>query len=105
MVKIHLHGKLRKYNNSSGFGKENVLSIQPEPEETIDSILIKAGIPLEEIYHIFYNHKLLATHCTLAKTLGYRQEREDPNNWDLNIPVNSGDRIGIFGSDMSALVV
>jgi hypothetical protein len=31
--------------------------------------------------------------------------RSNPFDWDLDIPVKAGDRIGLFGRDMSALVI
>jgi hypothetical protein len=41
----------------------------------------------------------------MANWLGYQQVRESPFDWDLKVPVKDGDRIGLFGEDMAALVV
>jgi hypothetical protein len=41
----------------------------------------------------------------MASWIGHQKVRNDPFNWDLDIPVNSGDRIGLFGRDMAALVI
>jgi hypothetical protein len=41
----------------------------------------------------------------MARWLGHRQVRANPFDWDLNVAVKSGDRIGLFGRDMGALVV
>ena len=105
MVEIHLYGKLRRYGKGRGSDDENVILINPVDGDTISSLLFKTGIPVDDIYHVFFNWKLLSTHNTMAGTLGYRQARENPNDWDLSVPVKAGDRIGLFGTDMSALVV
>ena len=41
----------------------------------------------------------------MARWLGYQQVRPDPFDWNLSTPVKPGDRIGLFGRDMAALVV
>jgi hypothetical protein len=54
---------------------------------------------------VFLNHKLLATRSAMARWLQYRQVRSNPFDWDLTVPIQSGDRLGLFGRDMAALVV
>lgn len=105
MVEIHLYGKLRRYASNSSPSRDSVVIVDPMDEETIEMLLERAGIGADEIYHIFLNSKLLATHNTMANWLGYQQVRESPFDWDLKIPVKNGDRIGLFGEDMAALVV
>lgn len=51
------------------------------------------------------NTYLLATHNAMAPWLGYRQAREDVWNWDTEVSVKAGDRVGLFGEDMATLVV
>jgi len=63
----------------------------------------RVGIPVDEINHIFFNSKLLATRTSTAPYLDYRQVRSNLFDWDLSIPVDDGDRIGLFGRDMSVL--
>jgi hypothetical protein len=82
-----------------------VIRISPEPDDTIASILVKVEIPVEEIYSIFLNAKLLAAKSGMARWIGYQQARTDIFDWDLEIPINPGDRLGLFGRDMAALVV
>lgn len=53
----------------------------------------------------FYNAKLLVPRNTMAPYVKYRQVRSDPFRWDLGIVLQDGDRIGIFGRDMPALVI
>jgi hypothetical protein len=105
MVEIHLFGKLRRYAKNTDASNEYVIKISPAADETVESILAWAGISAEDIYSIFLNRKLLAARSGMASWIGHRQIRSDPFNWDLNVPVKSGDRIGLFGSDMAALIV
>jgi hypothetical protein len=105
MVEIHLYGKLRRYAKNNSPSQDSVIRLEHQPDETIESLLERIGISVDEIHHIFYNSKLLATHTTMALWLGYQQERTNPFDWDLSVPVESGDRIGLFGKDMAMLVV
>ena len=105
MVEIYFYGKLRRYSRHDRGGQDNVLRISPEADDTIASLLAQAQIPVDEISSIFFNSKLLAARTGMARWIGYQQVRGNPFNWDLNIAVQSGDRIGLFGRDMAALVV
>ena len=102
MVEIRLFGKLRRYTKDNPDG---IVRVSLESEETLDMLLARLGIPLEEIYSIFLNSKLLAARSGMARWMGDRQVRNDPFNWDLNVTVKPSDRIGLFGRDMAALVV
>ncbi|GAF90851.1 unnamed protein product [marine sediment metagenome] len=105
MVEIHLYGKLRLYAGNLDTAKEHVISISPQTDETIESLLARMEISAQDIYSIFLNGKLLATRSGMARWMGYQQIRNNPFDWDLNIAVSSGDRIGLFGRDMAALVI
>jgi hypothetical protein len=105
MVEIRIFGKLRRYVQDIPTGNDNVIRVAPETGDTLEALLTRLDIPVEEIYSIFVNSKLLAARSGMASMVGYRQVRANPYNWDLNIPVNPGDRIGLFGRDMAALVV
>ena len=102
-VDIHLYGKLRRFRPHPG--GPHVVQVEPNTNETIASLLQRLEIPIAEIYSIFLNSKLLAARSRMARWIGYRQVRSDPFDWDLNIPIKSGDRIGLFGRDMAALVI
>jgi hypothetical protein len=39
----------------------------------------------------------------MASFYGYPQSGSDLSEWDLSLPVEGGDRIGLFGHDMSIL--
>ena len=105
MVEIHFYGKLRRYADNMNTAKDYVTSISPQADETIESLLVQVGVSAEDIYSIFLNGKLLAARSGMARWIGYQQIRSNPFDWDLNVPVRSGDRIGLFGRDMAALVI
>jgi len=105
MIEIHLYGKLREVLGDDILSESNVLRLSPEPGETMASVLVRIGISSEDVYSLFLNARLLAARSNMARWLGYQQAGVDPLSWDLNVPVSSGDRIGVFGRDMAALVV
>ena len=105
VVEIRLFGKLRRYISESEMVEGRVMKVSPQPQETLAQLLARLGIPLDEIYTIFLNSKLLATRSLMAYRMGYQQVRENPLDWELDIEVKAGDRVGLFGRDMSALVV
>ena len=104
-VQIHLYGKLRRFAHESKLGQGNVIAVAPKPDETLEQLLDRVEIPLDEIYNIFFNSKLLATRSPMAHWMGYQQVHANALEWKLDIAVHTGDRIGIFGRDMAALVV
>jgi hypothetical protein len=105
MVDIRLYGKLRHFVKEPEAGHDNLMRIAPQPEETLQQLLARIGIPLDEIYTIFLNSKLLASRSKMAYWMRYQQVNENPLDWNLEVAVKSGDRIGLFGRDMAALVV
>ncbi len=105
MVEIHLYGKLRRFARESKAGHGNVIEAAPKSGETLEQLLARAGIPLDDIYTIFFNSKLLATRSPMAHWMGYQQVHANALEWRLDIAVKAGDRVGLFGRDMAALVV
>lgn len=105
MVEIHVYGKLRRYVKESEALQGNVMKVAPKSDETLEQLLARVGIPLDEIYNIFFNSKLLATHSPMAHWMRYQQVHANPLEWRLDIAVKAGDRIGLFGRDMAALVI
>jgi hypothetical protein len=103
MIEIHLYGKLRGYAKSAQPSPAGVIMLEPRPGETIASLLAHMGIPSEEINHIFFNAKLLATRNKTASFFGYEQAGSSLSDWSLNVQVGMGDRIGLFGRDMAIL--
>ena len=105
MVEIRIYGKLRQYLEESKTSQGVILKLPVEPEETVMALLDRIKIPIDAIYTIFLNSKLLASRSLMAYRMGYQQVRESPLDWNLDIEVRAGDRIALFGRDMSALVV
>jgi uncharacterized protein YbcC (UPF0753/DUF2309 family) len=105
MAEIRIYGKLRRYAQDFPTDSHNAIQIPTESDETLETVLAKLNIPVDEIYSIFFNSKLLATRSGMASIVGYRQVRENPYNWDLKVAVNPSDRIGLFGRDMAAMVI
>ena len=105
MISIHLYGKLRRYAPDSSPTSESVLRFEAVKNETLEILLRRAGIDIQEIYTIFINARLLTTHNSMARWLEYPQVGKNCHDWDLSVMINDGDRIGLFGRDMPALVV
>lgn len=105
MVEIHVYGRLRHRLTGVEAGSSAVLHLEPRPGETVASLLERLNIQTDEVYHIFLNGLLLATHNAMAPWLGYRQVREEVWDWNIDVAVGEGDRIGLFGHDMASLVV
>ena len=105
MIEIHLYGKLYKRFANDKHLEGNVLRLSPEPGETMASLFERTGIAMQDVYSLFLNARLLATRSNMVRWLGYQQAGDDPLSWDMTVRVSSGDRIGVFGRDMAALVV
>ncbi|HSJ56757.1 MAG TPA: hypothetical protein VLC95_06235, partial [Anaerolineae bacterium] len=84
-------------------GQDIVVLVEPGPQDTVGSLLVGMGIPIEEISHIFVNAKLLATRNSMAAYYGYPHTGSDLSDWNLTVAVEDGDRIGLFGRDMAVL--
>ena len=105
MVDIRLFGKLRRFVKEPVAGHASLLQVEPRPDETLQQLLERLEIPVDEIYTIFLNSKLLASRSLMAYRMGYQQVNQNPLDWELEVTLKEGDRIGLFGRDMAALVV
>jgi hypothetical protein len=103
MVEIYLYGKLRHYVEEPKPGRNVVVRLEPDAEETVASLLGNIGIPTDEVNHIFVNAKLLSTRTAAAALYGYPQSGDTLDDWRLAAPIRNGDRIGVFGRDMAIL--
>lgn len=103
MVEIHFYGLLRQYVQDPGCNSKCVVKLEPFSGETVASLLARLGVPVDEINHVFYNAKLLASRTKMASWMGFPQAGTNLSDWDLDIPVDIGDRIGLFGADMALL--
>ena len=105
MIEIRLYGKLRDTADLNASIQEGIIRVQPRPQATVAALLETLGVAGDEIYTIFLNHRLLATRSNMARWMGHQMAGPNPLDWNLQVPVKSGDRIGLFGRDMAALVV
>jgi hypothetical protein len=106
MISIHLYGKLRRFAPDKSPAGNSILQVTFKKNETLKSLLDRIGIDPDELYTIFLNSKLLTTRTKIAPFLGYQQvNSKDCQDWDLAVTIHDGDRLGLFGSDMSGLVV
>jgi len=105
LIEIHLYGKLRKISEIETIRENGVLFIEPDSAETMTTVLKRAGVVEDDAHSIFLNARLFAARSNMARWLGYQPAFRNPLDWNLDVPLNSGDRIGVFGSDMAALVV
>ena len=103
MFEIHLYGKLRRYCENYARNGAATMAVPVESGETLGGFLTRKGIPLEEINHIFHNSKLLVTRTNNALLYDFPLARSSLDNWDLNVPLNTGDRVGLFGLDIPML--
>ena len=103
MVEIHMYGNLRRYVKDARTDHQSVIMLEPHADEALASLLALASIPADEINHVFFNAKLLASRCRVAPFMGYVQSRSSVLDWNLEIPVKNGGRIGLFGMDMPVL--
>jgi hypothetical protein len=101
MVEVHLYGKLRRHAPDRRASGESVMQLEPQPEATVRMALERAGIPPDDIYHVFLNGAMLSTRNSMAPWLKYPEAQGD--GWDTR--VRDGDRLGLFGQDMALLVV
>lgn len=103
MIEIHVYGKLRRYTENGRSARNGVIVLEPHTHETVTSLLSRVEIPVEEINHVFFNGKLLVSRTKAASYMGFRQAGSDLSDWDLDVAVDDGDRIGLFGRDMALL--
>jgi len=107
MVEIHLYGTLRRYAATPRPDRESVIRVEPGPDETVGTTLVRLGIEPAEVCHVFLNGALLSTGNSMGTWLGYQATRATVPEQvaALGTPVRPGDRIGLFARDMALLVV
>ncbi len=105
MIEIRLYGKLRRQSDINEIRETGILYLTPDSGETLSSLLGRVGINTEDAHSIFLNAKLLAARSNMARWLRYQGTDNNPLDWKLDVPLNAGDRVGVFGRDMAALVV
>lgn len=106
MVSIHLYGKLRRFAPDKSAAGNSILQVTTRENETLISLLERVGIEPDELHTIFLNSKLLTTRVRIAPYLGYQQVNEENClEWELTVVIKDGDRLGLFGADVSGLII
>ena len=102
-----MYGDLHRYAQEKTAGGQSVVQLPIGNGETVGSVLREVGIDPTEVGQIFLNHKLLNTRCSMAFWLGHQSARErvPAGGSYLDAPVRSGDRLGVFPTNMAMLVV
>ena len=84
MIEVHLYGKLRQFSDNLDPSKDSIVYVPRRTRDTIADIARRIGIPQEQIgTNIFHNGWYRTLECK----------------------VRDGDRIGLFPTDMSILIV
>ena len=82
MIEVHLYGKLRRFTDNQDPSRDSIVSVPVEEGDTIEKIVRRIGIPLEELgNNIFLNGEYSA----------------------LERKVKDKDRLGIFPNNMQLL--
>ena len=104
-IEVHLYGRLSQRLSEHALRHKRVLTIEAHPDETFSSLLARLRIRPEDLYTVFLNGSILVTRNGMAPWLRYQQAQENVWNWDGDIALRPGDRLGLFGEDMALLVV
>jgi hypothetical protein len=119
MVEVHLYGRLRRHAAHRRPDQESVVRLESRAEDTVGAVLERLGISPTDVCHVFLNGAVVSTRNSMAPWLRYRQVHEEAEERvsadrhsvvpgsapGMDIPVRSGDRLGLFAHDMALLVV
>ena len=81
MVELHLYGKLRRFAPQQDITGDSVVQVPFREGDTIETVLSRLGVPLQETSNLFINGEL----CAPSKAL------------------QDGQRVGVFPDDMALL--
>lgn len=106
MIEVRLFGSLRRVVEDWRPASDTIVHLPVQGGETIGLVLARVGIDPEEVSHVFLNGRLLPR-SAYPITLGYPLAAERPLTTEghLGVPVRSGDRLGVFPSNMGVVVV
>ncbi len=107
MVEVHFYGQLKRFGQDPRPGVESYVRLSAQDVPTVAALLQRLGIGSEEVGHVFLNRRLLVTCSPMALWLQYPEAAERRpacgTTWDTTL--RPGDRVALFGQDMSLLVV
>jgi hypothetical protein len=106
LIEIRLFGDLRRYAKDARPASDTILYLSAAETATVGQVLARIGIDPGEVSHVFLNGRLLPR-ALYPITLGYPLAAARPltpeGHWSM--PVQEGDRVGIFPANMGAVVV
>ena len=107
MIEVHLYGELRRHVHKRMIRNQSTIRLCVRDSETVGGALHRLGIDPALVGQIFLNRKLLNSRCSMAPWLGYQSadERVPIGHSYLDVPLHSGDRLGVFPTRMAMLVV
>jgi hypothetical protein len=104
-IAVHVYGKLCRHLSEGATRHKQVIHVDARPDETLSTLLKRLGIEPAELYTVFLNGSIVATRNGMAPWLRYPQAQDDVWNWEYDVDLSPGDRVGLFGEDMALLVV
>jgi hypothetical protein len=106
VIEIRLFGNLRRYARDARPASDTILYLSAAETATVGQVLARIGIDPAEVSHVFLNGRLLPR-SAYPITLGYPLVAGRPisaeGHWSA--PVQAGDRVGIFPTNMGVVVV
>lgn len=105
LIAVHVYGRLARRLSEEAARHKRVLHVEPRSGETLTTLAQRLNIAREDLYTVFLNGSLLVTRNGMAPWLRYPQAQDDVWNWDGDVELHPGDRVGLFGEDMALLVV
>ena len=106
MIEIRLFGNLKRHVQGARPASDTILYLPAAETATVGQILARIGIDPTEVSHVFLNGRLLpraAYPITLGYPLAAAQPLTPEGHWGM--PVQEGDRVGIFPCNMGVVVV
>jgi hypothetical protein len=106
VIEIRLFGDLRRHVADSGRTAETVLHWPADRAPTVGRVLDEIGIDPAEVSHVFLNGRLIPR-SNYPILLGYQLAADEPLPAEayLAVPVQTGDRLGVFPRKMGVVVV
>ena len=106
MIEVRLFGNLQQYSPDPASVPGTPLHMPLGDSNTLGQVLDRVGVDPGEVSNVFINGRLLPR-SVYPITLGYQLAADGPLSPEgyLSVPVQSGDRVGIFPRKMASVVV
>jgi hypothetical protein len=106
LIELRLFGNLHRHAPDPASLPGTALDLSVDGDQTLGQVLAEMGIDPEEVSNVFLNGRLLPR-SVYPMTLGYQLAADRPLTLEdyLAVPVQSGDRLGVFPRNMGAVVV